>query len=560
MEMFFIELIAVFVIAVLVGIVFRYFGLPSIIGHVLSGFVIGLSGLISSPSVDALEYLGVVGVTLLLFLVGLEMNWKEIRKVGKEAVLLFLGQTFLLVVVYVVFGLFAIGFTPLAAVLFAVAMTFSSTIVVVKVLSEKKELNSYSGRLSLGILLLQDVLAIGLLVFLPSVGQGINAYGFGVLMIKLILLVLAVNVLGHMIISQLMKHVIKTAEDLVLFSLSWFALVIFGTVKLLGLSPEVGGLLAGLSLSTSWGHFQIVSKIRVLRDVFLTMFFVLLGFRVGLGGTDWMLVLILVPMIVVVKFLVTHLVSRVVGLSGRNAMMIGLNMTQMSEFSLVVLSAGLVAGLWSEPLIKAVTLAALFSMAMSTILIGKSEKLSIKISKLSKILFRFGGKNRQVRVEHKDHIVLLGGDRTGKSILSFLNKVGEKTVVVDFNPSVVADLKKKGETVIFADATDPDILDLANMAEAKVIILTIKNINDSLSLISELKNRKIDVPVIADAESLVQAKELYSAGVAYVIFPHFVSGWHMGQMIKKYGKDKETLSRYKKKQDTILKRTYEGEY
>lgn len=560
MDLFIVELVAVFVIAVLVGIVFRYFGLPSIIGHVLSGLVIGLSGLISSPSVSVLHTLGTLGVTLLLFLVGLEMNWSEIRKVGKEAVFMFLGQTVLLAAVYIVFGLFAVGFSPIAAVLFAIAMTFSSTIVVVKVLSEKRELNNYSGRLTLGILLLQDVLAICLLVFLPSVGQGISIAGIGLLISKLFALVMIVNVFGHFIISLLMKHVIKSAEDLVLFSLAWFAIVIYGSTALFGLSPEVGGLLAGLSLSTSWGHFQIVSKIRVLRDVFLTMFFVLLGFQVGLGGVDWQLVFVLILMIVVVKFLVTHTVSRLVGLSGRNAILMGINMTQMSEFSLVVMSVGLTAGLWNEPLVKAVTLAGLFSMAMSTIIISKSDKLSLKISKLSRLLFSFTGKNRQTKVEFKNHTVLIGCDRTGKGILLFLKKFGEKVVIVEYNPRIVNELIEKGESVIFADATDPDILELSNMYEAKLIISTIKNFNDELSLISELKNKKIEAPIIADAESLAHAKHLYEVGASYVIFPHFASGWHIGQMIKKFSKDKETLTKYRTRQDSFLKRTYEDEY
>jgi len=398
------------------------------------------------------------------------------------------------------------------------------------------------------------------LVFLPSMKNGVNLADLGMLMVKLLALVIAVNVIGNYVISALMKYVIKTAEDLVLFSLAWFALVTYFSVKVLGLTPEIGGLLAGLSLSTSWGHFQIVSKVRVLRDVFLTMFFVLLGFEVGLGGVNWVLVLVMIPMIVVVKFLVTHMMARIVGLNGRTAMMLGLNMTQVSEFSLVVMSVGVTNGIWGEPVVKAVTLAALISMTLSTILISRGSKLSLKISKMSKMLFNFGGKNKQKRVEHKDHIVLFGGDRTGKSILSFLNKNSEKTVVVDFNPQVVAELSKKGASVIMADATDPDVLELTNVADAKLIISTIKNVSDTLSLISELKNRKIVVPIIADAESLTQAKELYDAGVAYVIFPHFVSGLHMGQIIKKYSKDKDVLKKYRERQDSVLKETYEGEY
>lgn len=560
MDSFLVELIVVFVVAVLTGIAFRFCGLPSIIGHVLAGLILGLSGFISAPSAQVLNSLGTIGVTLLLFLVGLEMDWKGVKKVGREVVLLFFGQTFLLMAAYSVLGVFALGFSWLTAVLFAVSLTFSSTIVVVKVLSEKKELTSYTGRLSLGILLLQDILAIAVLVFLPGLGSNFDISNLGILVLKLVGVFLLTNVVGQYLISLLMKTVIRTAEDLVLFSLAWFAVVTYVSVAIFGLTPEIGGLLAGLSLSSSWGHFQIVSKVKILRDVFVTMFFVFLGFEVGLGGVDWTLVAVFIPLIVVVKFLVTHMVARIVGLNGRTAILVGLNMTQVSEFSLVVMSAGLALSLWSADLVRAVTLATLFSMALSTILISKADKLSLKISKLSKLLFIFGGKNKPVKVDQKDHIVLFGGDRTGKSILSFLSKNGERTVVVDYNPQVVTELINKGESVIFADATDPDVLELTNIAEAKLVISTMKNVNDSLSLLNDLENKGIKVPVIADAESIAQAKELYAAGAAYVIFPHFVSGLHMGQVIRKMGKDKDILSKYHKRQDTVMKEAYEGEY
>jgi len=368
---------------------------------------------------------------------------------------------------------------------------------------------------------------------------------------------LIVNVAGHFVISLFMKYVLKTAEDLVLFSLAWFAVVIYFSVNILGLSPEIGGLLAGLSLSTSWGHFQIVSKVKVIRDVFLTMFFVLLGFQAGLGDVNLGLVLTLIPMIIVVKFFVTHSVARFVGLGGRPAIVLGINMTQVSEFGLVVMSSGLALGIWSDDIVKAVTLSGLISMALSTVMISKSEVLSRKISKLSRLLFSFGSKDKQLSVSKNGHVVLLGGDRTGMSILSSLKSMNESVVIVDFNPRVVADLKERGESVIFADATDPDVIELANITDSKLIISTMKNVDDSLCLLAELKNMGIDVPIIADAESLVQAKELYLAGASYVIFPHFVSGLHLGQVIKKYGKDKKSLFEYRQKQEIILSDIYE---
>ncbi len=561
MDAFIVELVAVFVVAVLVGIVFRYFGLPAIVGHVLAGLFLGLSGVISSPSVETLEQLGTLGVTLLLFLVGLEMNWNEIKRVGKEAIFVFLGQTLGLFVLYSLLGVGLLGFSVSVALMFAAAMSFCSTIVLVKVLSEKKELNSYLGRLSLGVLLLQDVAAILLLVLLPSIGGKFDFAGLVATLGKLAVLAVAVNVLGHYFVSMLMKHVVKTAEDLVLFSLAWFAVVIYGSVTWLGLTPEVSGLMAGLSLSTSWGHFQIVSKVKVLRDAFLTMFFVLLGFRAGLGQTNWELVGILVVAIILGKFAVTHLAARVAGLNGRGAIILGLNMTQVSEFSLVVMGSGLSLGLWSESIVKAVTLSGLISMALSTLLIGKSEKISMLITKISRLIFVFGGRNKQTKVQHKGHIVLLGGDRTGKSLLSFLDKLGEKVVVVDFNPQVINELKSRGAEVIFADITDPDTLELANVPEAKLVISTVKSLDDTLSFLENLSDSgRADIPVIVDAENLAQAKKLYWAGATYVILPHFVSGWHISRVIKRYGGDKKVLERYRLRQDGVLKEAYGNEY
>lgn len=560
MDVFLVELMVVFVLAVIVGIGFRFFKLPSIIGHVLVGLLVGTSGLISSTSVDILKICATFGITLLLFLVGLEMNWNEIKKVGSRVFVIFGVQTVLSIILFMVVGLVVFQLSLFAGFFFGITVAFSSTIVAVKSLSEKKDLSSFGGKLSLGVLLLQDLLAIGVLILLPNLKSGVDVLALVLLLGKLVALFLAINVVGHLGISFLMKKLIKSAEDLILFSLAWLMVAIYLSVKVFGLTPEVGGILAGISLSTSWGHFQIVSKVRTLRDIFVTIFFVLLGVEVGLGKIDWTMVSLLTLLAIAGKFLVTHLGSRLADLSGKVAFSVSLSVTQISEFSLIVMAAGVAANMWDEEMVKVVTVAGLLSMAISTLLISKSADLYKVLERLLPSFFKFSGDDKTKKTNLKNHVVLFGGDRTGRSILSFLSGNGEKVLVVDFNPEVISRLSRKGVTTVFADCSDPDILELTNLSDAKMVISTVKDINDSLSLLQEIKHKGIKVPVIVDAETVNQARDLYAAGATYVIFPHFVSGMHMAGLMKKFEKDDKAISKYRSKQDETMKEIYEGEY
>jgi len=560
MDSFLVELMLVFVLAVASGIVFRFFKLPAIIGHVLVGLIVGGSGLVSTSGVEILKLLATFGITLLLFLVGLEMNWKEIRKVGSRVFEIFAVQAVFSVVIFAAIGLSVFKLSLFAAILFGSAVAFSSTIVAVKTLSEKKDLGSFSGKLSVGVLLLQDLFAIVLLVLIPNLNTGFSVGSLGVLLGKLFLLFFAINVIGHLAISFLMKAIIKSSEDLILFSLAWLLLSIYLAVNILGLTPEVGGILAGISLSTSWGHFQIVSKVRTLRDIFVTVFFVLLGLEVGLGRVDWVMVLLFTFGAILIKFIVTHLGSRFAGLSGKVAFSVGINMTQISEFSLIVLAAGLGSNLWGEELIKIVTVASLLSMAISTVIISKSVELYKVFERILPAIFRFAGDDKTRNSELRNHVILLGGDRTGRSILSFLASNGDKVLVVDFNPDIISNLKKRGVETVFADCSDSDILELTNMSQAKLIISTVKDVNDTLSLLNELNEKEISVPIIVDAESITQAKDLYEAGASYVIFPHFVSGLHVFSLIKKFTKDSEAITKYRDRQHASLKEIYESDF
>jgi len=560
MDVFLFNLTVVFAVAVVFGILFRFFGLPSIVGQVLAGFVVGILGFIGKEGIDSISILGSLGVTLLLFLVGLEMNLREIRNIGKTVLRLFAGQTLLLGLLFFTFLFFVLRLGQIPSVFLTLALTFSSTIVVVKTLSEKRDLGSFSGKLSLGILLLQDLLAIFLLVLMPGLSQGVEFSSIINLIFKLFILLLTINVFGHFVISLVEKYLIKSAEDLVLISLVWFFLAVFFSVNVLGLTPEIGGILAGISLSNSWGHFQIVSKIKTIRDVFLTLFFVLLGLEIGVGSVNWLLVLEITVLALVGKFLISEIVCLWNGLSGKISFSISLNMTPISEFSLIVMSFGLISGFWDSSVVTAVTVAGLITMVLSTIFIYRSSGMYKLLSDKFPKMFGFDGIRKGTPTTLKNHIVLLGGDRTGRSILASLKKNGEKVLVIDFNPDIISRLNNRGEEAILSDASDPDVLEISNMQEAKMIISTVKDLDDSLALLSLLRQKKIEVPTIVDAETPSQASILYDAGASYVIFPHFVSGLHLGSVMKKYKNDKDILNKYKSRQSHTLKEIYEGDF
>ncbi len=549
----------VFVLAVVAGVLVKMIGLPSIIGQVAVGLLVGLSGILSPESVNGIELLGSAGIALLLFLVGLEMNGEEIKRVGGAVIRMFLIQTSVSVLFFFLVARYILDLGVTASALIAVSLSFSSTIVVVKLLSEKKDLNSLTGRLSLGILLLQDLLAIVLLVFLPSINQKLEINQLFSLLFRLVVLVALVNVIGQKFISTIFKAIIKSGDDLVLLSLCWYISVVSFGSSVLKLSPEVSSFLAGLSLSTSWGHFQIINKVKTLRDIFLTMFFVLLGLKIGPGGVNWLLVGELVLLVMAVKFGVTVIAGRISGLTGRIVYSVAINVGQISEFSLIVMGLGVSLGIWSGGLVKLITLVGLISMTISTLLISNSGRIYRALIRLMKRKVP-SSEMKKVKSEFENHVVLIGCDRTGTGIIDVLKHSRQKFLVIDFNPEVVRKLIDRGVVAIFGDAADPEIVDLANLAKAKLIISTIKDVDDSLALMESLKENGVKTNIIVDAETFSQAKELYAHGADYVVFPHFVSGWHLGQVLKKHLKDKRVLNAYRKKQKTVMKGLYDESF
>lgn len=551
----FFQIAYVVVIAALFGLGAKLTRQPLLIGYLFAGVFIGISGLVSDT--HSLEGISRIGVSLLLFLLGLEMNLKEIPSVGKIAVITGLGQILFTSIIGFAIAAF-LGYDILSSIYIAVALTFSSTIIIVKLLSEKKDLQSLYGRIAVGFLLIQDLVAIFILMFLSGIQAGDNTpLVYAITFIKSITLFIVIWFLSKKVLPILFeKYFAGSSEFLFIVSIAWALGVSAFVGGPLGLSIEIGGFLAGIALSNLPEHLQIGAKVRPLRDFFLTIFFVLLGTTLVIDGSFFS---ILIPGLIFSAFvlignpIIVLVIMSLLGYKKRTSFMAGLTVAQISEFSFVLMAMGLSLGHISQSEVSLIILVGVITMTVSTYLILESGTL---YRLFEKVLQVFEKKNitEPVFAQQKilsNHIVLVGCDRTGRALLPTLQRIDRDLVVIDFNPSVIEMLLNKNISAIFGDIDDPEIIELANIKHASVIISTTGSFTDNAVLLEHLKNSRVKPLTIFTASDRTEARFFYKKGATYVLIPEITAGSYIKNLFKTYGIDKKRfvklgMTQYKK--------------
>lgn len=536
----FFDITVIICIAAFLSIVFRIFKQPEILAYILTGIIIGPLGLFHISDHSILQTMSQFGITLLLFMVGLEINFKDLLSQGRKLFLIALSQILLTILVSFGIGL-ALGFSTLNSIYLALALTFSSTIIIVKLLSDQRDLHSLYARISIGVLLAQDLLAIIALIFLSSFQSG-GTIGIGeisVVLLKALLLFGGIAYLSTNIFPKIVELLAKSSETLFLVSLAWvFGLAALVSSPLIGFSIEIGGFLAGLALANSIANFQIIAKAKILRDFFIVIFFVLLGLEMSFNNfTDVLIPGIIISLFVIIgKPLIVMLILSLLGYKNRTSFLTSISLSQISEFSLIILFLGLKIGHVSEDLVSSVTIAAIISFMVSTYLISNDNDIYLKVKHLLKI-FDFKTKNSESNnaVDEfenlKDHVVVVGGDQMGQSIIETLNEKEIDVVVIDFDPLIINKLKDKKAHQLFGDIADLDIQERSKIDSAKLVISTIPDLGDNLSLLRELRtdNRKAKIVVMALDNH--DANVLYNAGADYVILPHLAGGRQIAKLL-----------------------------
>jgi len=533
-----IELGVIIAITVLIAFIMRLLKQPLIIGYILSGIIVGpyLLNIVSSPG--TMGVFAHMGVALLLFIVGLNLNPKIIKDVGKVSLITGIGQV-LFTSVIGFFICISLDFSLITSVYIAVALTFSSTIIIMKLLSDKSAMGTLYGKISIGFLIVQDIIAMLILMVISSVPEGVQA---GALIYKTILLgigVLAgVILFGIYLLPKITKAIAKSQELLLLFSIGW-CFILSAIFYSLNFSMEIGALLAGITLSLSPYRYEISSKMRPLRDFFVILFFVLLGSQMVFTNMAKFIypIILLSGFILIGNPLIVMVLMGALGYTKRNSFMAGLTVAQISEFSLILIALGVKMGHLTNDILSIVTVIGLITIAGSSYMIIHSNKLYSYLSKYLKIFERKGHKID----EHKYHesedykIILFGYNRIGYDLLKSFKKTKKKFLVVDYDPETIINLAKEGVNCRYGDVSDFELLNELNLKGVKMIYSTIPDFDTNVVLINKIREVNNKVIIIVVSHQIDEAMKLYNQGATYVIMPHFLGGHHASTLIEKYG-------------------------
>lgn len=520
---------------------------PTITGFIIAGLIIGYFGYTESFNLDTLNSLASIGIALLLFIVGLEMDLRSLSKVGWRALIIGLLQMILTFAAGLAVAGW-LGFTHQPAIFIALAATFSSTIVVVKIYSEKKELNSLHGRVSLSILLLQDLVAIVVLMLATNLHGGLKLEWPMAFMLLRGAVFVVLILLSSKAMPKVLDFLGKSRELLYLFGLAWgLGIALIANLPWFGLSIEVGGFLAGLALAGSIEHLQIRAELRPLRDFFLILFFVGLGADVFYyHGLNYIWpALVISAFVLVFKPIIVFLVSNLAGYRSKTSFYTALSLGQVSEFGLIIAALALALGEISGATLSIITLSAVITIFASSYFITFDSTIYSFMSEILKKFEMKNGEDEGKTRELEGHVVLIGAHRMGRSILEALDDDKEKLVVVDIDPEVVKSLLAEGIRAVYGDIADSDVREAVNMSRASLVISTAPDEKDNAIVVNFTRRFNPSAKIIVSAESESDAKRLYDSGADYVILPRFLSGAEIAKIIAGDNREDRLLRRKK---------------
>jgi len=554
MEPIFIQLAIILSVAFIVSYIVKAFKQPIIIGYIVAGILISPFILKFGASTEIINAFSKFGIAFLLFIVGLHLNPKVIKEIGTSSLLIGLGQMILTFGLgFLVSNLF-LGFTVITSVYVGIALAFSSTIIVMKLLSDKQHLDSLYGKISIGILIIQDLVAIGVLMVISSASHGTN---LGSLALQGLLIgagiIVILFLIGFYVLPRITKNIAKHQELLFLFSIFW-CFIIAALFGYLGFSIEIGALIAGVVLSMSPYSVEISSKVRPLRDFFLIIFFIILGLNIQISniGSIFVNALILSGIVLIFKPIIFMTFMAIFRYTKRTNFLVGTTLAQISEFSLIVLVLGVAVGHITAEILHTLTLTLVITIFLSTYMIIYSKAFYKRMYKVVSIFERKKVK-RVKEFKKKYDAILFGYNRIGFSILRALKKLKKNYLVVDFNPDTIADLTKFDIPCLYGDVEDPELLRELPLDKVKMVVSTVPDFETNVLLIesTRLVNRK--AIIIVRAHSIQEALDLYKEGANYVLTPHFLGGEYVAKMIKDLKTDKGDYREEKEKHITMLK-------
>lgn len=531
----FLELSLVIAIGVIVAVVMRLLRQPLIVSHIVSGLIVGPFFLNFIHSTEIFKLFSEIGIAILLFTVGLNLKPSLIKQFGKISVTAGIAQ----VIVTGAAGYFiclALGFGSIASSYIGVALAFSSTIIILKLLSDKNELESLHAKIATGFLLVQDIIALLLLFAIPLISNPDASWlTIASMFLKGIALTALIIFFAHKALKPLNNFLSHSQELLFLFSLSW-GFIVAAIFQLAGFSLETGALIAGFSLATLPSRSEISARLLPLRDFFIVVFFIMLGAQMVLTGISKIIpaAILLSLFVLILNPVILMLIMRQFGYHKKTSFKTGLTVAQISEFSLILVTVGMALGQVSSQLMSLITLVGLITIFVSTYMIMYSDKLYNFLERWLSIFERKNAKD-PAQAKHRFPIIIFGCNRIGYDFVESFQKAHKKFLIVDFNPETVREFESLGLQAEFGDASDINYLESIDTAKLELAVSTIPILETNILIVETIRKTNKKTLLMTVAHSIADAMKLYEAGADYVILPHFLGGQYAIEMLRKIG-------------------------
>ena len=539
---------------IIAGTVFAYvmklFRQPLILGYILAGIAIGPLGMGWISNSETVAMLSELGVAFLLFIVGMELDFRRLRNVGAFVTYGGLFQVVSTFILAYFMSLF-LGFSTITSLYLGLILTFSSTMIVVKLLSDSNRIDTLPGRMMLGVLIVQDIvviIALSVIVSITAGGDMLSLYytmlsGFGIVALAF--------VFKKYVTPSVLRYASSSSELLFMTAVS-VCFIFVGVSSHLGFPIAIGAFLAGLSLTAYPYDLEIAGRVSSLRDFFATLFFVALGLQiVSFSFVEYIVPLIMFTAFVLfVKPFIIFAIGKAFGYELRTSFSSALGLAQISEFSLIIVTIGVSSGLIPVEIFSITAILAIITMTSTGYYMKYSDKIFGKLSRhllFFEVLGKFSRNNNldsSAKAKKGKHIVLVGCDLLGGGILFEIRKMNRAVSVLDYNPEIIKRLLNDKVNAYYGDIRHKEVLDKLGIENANLVISTMPGREDNMFLLNEVKKRNPKCIVFVTANTIEDALESYDYGVDYVILPKMLGSEKVNEHIDSILANPEGVQRH----------------
>lgn len=517
----------------------RFLRQPVIIAYVLAGLIIGPAWLGLITNTDEIALLAELGIVFLLFSVGLELDFRRLKSVGFATLFGGSAQIILTFIIGVVAAT-VFGITGTLAVYIGLVMAFSSTMIVAKILTDRDELNTLHGRIMIGVLLLQDVVAVVALPFLSSITSFLSFDLAALIILKGISLFAIAILVNKFLFPRILDYAAKKHEILFLTAVA-NCFVFIGLSYSLGFSIAIGGFIAGLSMANFPYNVEIGGEVHALRDFFSIIFFSSLGMQLNFLaiGTYLPLFAVLMLMLLFVKPAILTATYLLLGYGGRTSSYIGLGLGQTSEFIFIIAAELFILGSITQEFYSLLVGTVVISILLTPYLLSTRNVFYNFISRfriLPKSIREIENPPEKIL---ENHTVLFGAHRMGDKIIEYLKSQKEKFVVVERDPEIVKKLGGRGIYIVYGDAENEEMMSKIFLGRAKLLVMTIPYADVTAYVVRKARILNPKIRIFARARDETDAEMIYKAGADIVIIPEIVSGENIVRKIEHFLKEKK---------------------